>query len=96
VHYLTDGLEQSRNLGLSFLNLIIIYSIILAILFLIVRGTEDHPFNLYISILWSLYIPAAILGVIGALKSRKISASTEAIKCYSKLHVVIPTVGLPV
>lgn len=93
MHYLTDGLEQSRNLGLSFLNLIIIYSIILAILFLIVRGTEDHPFNLYISILWSLYIPAAILGVIGALKSRKISASTEAIKCYSKLHVVIPTVG---
>lgn len=78
---------------MSFFNLFIIYILILTILLFIVRGTEDHPFNLYISILWSLYTPAAILGVIGAFKSRKLKASTEADKCHSKLHIVIPTVA---
>ena len=90
---MADGLERSPRLGLSLFNLVILYTLILTILLLIVRKTEDHPFNLYISILWSLYTPAAILGVIGALKSRKLSSSSGIKKCYSKLHIVIPTVG---
>lgn len=90
---MADGLERSPRLGLSLFNLVILYSFILTILLLIVRRTEDHPFNLYISILWSLYTPAAILGIIGALKSRKLFTSSGSMRCQKRLHVVIPTVG---
>lgn len=85
--------KTSARLGLNLFNFLAIYFTVLIILLLIVRKTSDNPFNLYISIMWSVYTPAAVLGLMGAIKSRKLESLSMEAKCDSKLHIVIPTVG---
>lgn len=85
--------KSGDNLGLNILNLAVIYCIILILLFLIVKNTGHHPFNLYISVLWSLYTPVAIIGILGTIKSRKMSSSEIEDKTEHKMYITIPTVA---
>lgn len=61
----------------------------------LINVPHQEALNVYLSVVWSLYVPIALIGIIGALRSRRIEASRFVGTVDAKVVFVLPTVARP-
>ncbi|MDQ3541494.1 MAG: glycosyltransferase family 2 protein [Chloroflexota bacterium] len=77
----------------SIVRLVVLFLIALAIGLALSGPGKLHPFNIYLTVIWSLYFPIAVVGVLGVLSSRKHEPSRSQKAVGSTVIFLVPTIG---
>lgn len=87
-HWQPTTPELTAELG----RLPVVVAIVTALAWLI-NVPHQEVLNVYLSVVWSLYVPIALIGVVGALRSRTVEASTFTGTVDAKVVFVLPTIA---
>jgi beta-1,4-mannosyltransferase len=72
---------------------VLLFVVISGVTLAVSPGTSFHPLNIYLTVVWSLYLPIAVIGLAGGYQARKLTPSTFNDRVDEKVIFIVPTVG---
>ena len=78
---------------LSYLKLTIVFLAVLDGLVLISDISTTQPINYYVSIVWSLYLPIALIGLAGGVAARRVQPAQFSGRVHQRVIFLVPTVA---
>lgn len=85
--------QVPRALRLSFSKFFLVWIVTLSVTLAVTGEIGQHALNYYLTAVWSLFLPIAVLGLLGAVYSRKERPSRFRGKVEKKVIFIIPTVA---
>jgi len=94
-----SGTMRPRKVTTSLLSFFVIYAAALAVC-LEISSPGHSPFNYYLTVVWTLYLPVGLMGLAGVLVSRVRRGPTIDLSSFEgqtdkKVVIVLPTLGKP-